>query len=200
MNERKNIELFRGAGNEEVGTVETFLVSLDSTYSLIGKDIVVSEGFKLVYYLMPFSNSDAILLVCIEENAKLTDAFRDYSEADLNILESSFPRLVKALQDGYNANLTNYALLRLDSNGHEFDCVATKVTGIDLKDLEVEWLLRKVIDICVFASDLLDELNWDNVSFLQKVRIVGNGVLNGIQTASKVYKIADLLNALCGKD
>lgn len=196
MQERQRIENFRGTTNNEMGTIETFLVPIDSTHSFIGKELVIREGFKLIYYFIPFSNNDAILLVCIEENAQLTDAFEGYSQADLDILESSFPRMINALKAGNNANLTNYALLRLDSNGHESDCVATKVTGVDLLNLEVEWLLEKVLEICSFASDLIDELDWDKVSFWQKAKIMGNGVISGAQTALKVYKISSFLNKL----
>lgn len=196
MKERQFIELFRGETKNEMGTIETFLVPIDSTHSFIGKELVIRDGFKLVYYFIPFSNNDAILLVCIEENAQLTDAFKGYSQADLEILKPSFPRMINALQAGNNTNLTNYALLRLDSNGHEFDCVATKVTGVDLLDLETEWLLTKIVEICSFASDLIDELDWDKVSLWQKAKIMGNGIIGGAQTALRVYKISNFLNKL----
>lgn len=196
MNERAFIQQFRGSSNDEVGTIETFLVPIDSTHSFIGKEVVIHEGFKLIYYFVPFSNNDAILLVCIDEKAQLTNAFEDYSWDDLEILKPSFPKTISALQYGYNVNLTNYALLRLDSNGHEFDCVATKITGIELRDLEKKWILEKVIDISSFASDLIDELDWDRVSFWQKARIMGNGILSGARTALQVHKIIDILNNL----
>ncbi len=196
MKERNSIEFFRGTSRETIGTVETFLVPIDSTHSFIGKEVVISEGFKIVYYFMPYSNNDAILLACIEENAKLTDAFRGYSLSDLNILQSSFPRTIKALLDGNDVNLTNYALLRLDSKGHEFDCVATKVTGVDILKLEEEWLLKKVLEMCAFASDVIEELDWDKVSFWQKTRIMLNGVIEGAQTALKVYRVVNLINRL----
>lgn len=196
MNERNCIEFFRGSCAKPEGNIETFLCPIDAKHSFIGKELVIEDDCSIIYYFIPFSNNDAILLACVEENGKLTESFEDYSQKDLEILYPSFPKTIRAIFDGNNANLTNYAIVRLDSNGHEFDCVATKVSNVDFLDLETDYLLMKAAELCSFASDVIGELDWDRVTFWQKARIVGNAMLQGAQTAIKVYKIDNLLNRI----
>lgn len=194
MEERTRVEYYKGSTIKEEGDLETFICPIDDSHVFLGKEVAVSKGFKLVYYFVPFRNNDAILLLCIDENAELTKAFEDYSQSDLNVLSPSFPKTIQAICDGNNANLTNYAIIRLDSNGHEFDCVATKITNIDLSNLETEYLIKKVCEMACFATEVENELDWDRVSFWQKVKIIAHGVKDGAQTALKIYKIENFLN------
>lgn len=196
MNERNCIEFFRGSCAKPEGNIETFLCPIDANHSFIGKELVIEDDFSIIYYFIPFSNNDAILLTCVEEDGKLTESFDGYSQRDLEILRPSFPNTIRAIFDGNNANLTNFAIVRLDSNGHEFDCVATKVSNVDILDLETDYILMKAVELCSFASDVIGELDWDRVTFGQKARIVGNAMLRGAQTAIKVYKIDNLLNRI----
>lgn len=194
MNERKQIEYFRGNCSKEQGEVETFLCPIDSTYSFIGKDFAIKDGFHIVYYLLPFSDGDAILFAVIEETGQLLEAFRGYSNSDLDVLEPSFPKAIKAMRDGMNANLTNYAILCLEANGRPFDCVATKISNINVADLDTEYVVKKALNLCLYASDIIDELDWDRVSFWQKAKIIAHGVMDGAQTAIKVQKIGNLID------
>lgn len=194
MEERKHIEYFRGNCSKQQGEVDTFLCPIDNEHSFIGKDVAIKDGFHIVYYLLPFSDGDAILFAVIEETGQLLDAFKGYSNSDLDVLEPSFPKAIKAMRDGANANLTNYAILCLETNGRPFDCVATKISNIDIADLDTEYVIKKAFNLCIYASDIIDELDWDRVSFWQKAKIVAHGVLDSVDTVIKVQKIGNLIN------
>ena len=194
MEERKQIEIFRGSCSKEQGDIDTFLCPIDSTYSFIGKDVAIKDGFHIIYYILPFLDGDAILFAVIEESGQLLDAFKGYSNSDLNVLEPSFPKTIRAMRDGMNANLTNYALLCLETNDGPFDCVATKISNVDVANLDTEYVIGKAFNLCLYASDIIDELDWDRVSFLQKARIVAHGVMDSATIVIKAQRLGNLLD------
>ncbi|GEM_PF-3846636 len=197
MKKRARIEFFRGRCLKKEGEIETFLCPIDETHAFIGKDVAVKDAFHIIYYVLPFADGDAILFAVIEETGQLLDAFEKFSDYDLDVLKPSFPKAIEAMRDGMNANLTGYAIIRLESaDGKPFDCVATKISNIDVADLETEYVLRKAICLCKFASDVIEELDWDKVTFWQKAKIYARATYNGVQTAIRVQKIGDFLNNL----
>lgn len=196
MEKKDKVEFFWGNCAKSQGDVETFLCAIDSDHSFIGKRIAIKDDLQIIYYILPFSDDDAILFVVIEESGQLLDAYEGYSNADLDILESSFPKTIRAIRDGMSANLTNYAIVRLESNERPFDCVATKISNINIADLDTEYVFKKVLSLCEYANEVLKESDWDRVSFWQKARIMAHGVIEGAQTAIKAQRIGNFLDKI----
>lgn len=200
MEKKDKVEFFWGNCAKSQGDVETFLCAIDSDHSFIGKRIAIKDDLQIIYYILPFSDDDAILFVVIEESGQLLDAYEGYSNADLDILESLFPKTIRAIRDGMSANLTNYAIVRLESNERPFDCVATKISNINIADLDTEYVFRKVLSLCEYANEVLKESDWDRVPSWQKARIMArimaHGVIEGVQTAIKAQRIGNFLDKI----
>lgn len=72
------VEYFLGNCAKNQGDVETFLCAIDSDHSFIGKRIAIKDNLQIIYYILPFSDDDAILFVVIEESGQLLDAYEGY--------------------------------------------------------------------------------------------------------------------------
>lgn len=155
-------------------------------------------GYNIyTFYIFPFGNRS---LMCAEIGLtpimyEMIPKYQYYSEY-LKYAEKPWPKFIKSYKGGLEGNFTSpslYPLYDVNSNDGSLCWALTQVVEWDLK---VQPNINNIHDFLSYARELIEEMNKNDVSKLDKFKVilseVGKGVIDGIKIYKRLNNIFDI--------
>lgn len=193
LQERKRFQYFFNTTEKEEGTYVFYLEDDDDF--LLGKEAVIEDGYKIVYYFWPLRDNEFLLMMCIDQDADLDDILNEYTEYDLKILRRPWPNLVDAIQNGINGRLHLPSLMSYEIHSKKSYFTSVLLSNVSKSEIisETKYVSGKVVDLMKYTMDLISEISDNEPSMWEIAKMSIKSGLDQYRVISRIVRVINNL-------
>lgn len=193
VEERKRFQFFLNPSNKEEG-VYTFYLQDDSV-GVMGREVVLSNGMKVVYYFLPTKDNEAILLMCVGKDAEFETALEDMTEYDMKVFRRPWPNFITAIENSIHGRLHLPSLIAVDIHSKRSYFTSMLLSNIKLEEMdESEYILEKVRELMEFTTQMLAEMFENALTGWEKAKIIGTTFFRETIKVVRLIRVFTIVN------
>lgn len=191
---RRRFQYFLNFSNREAGDYTTFYLQ-DDNKGVIGQEVVLSDNMKVVYYFWPIKTSEAILMMCIDTDAKIEEVLTNISEYDMGIYRRPWPNFITALENGIHGRLHLPSIIAVDIHSKKSYFTSLLLSNIKLDEIEKsDYILEKVKELLRFTAQMVSEMSDNDLTFVEKAKVIGASVVGQAGNILRLIRVLNMLN------
>ena len=159
--------------------------------------VTILDTIDYMYYIIQKSDSQALVLACINEKGEIYNTFKEWDDSKLNVLSSSTPNLVAMILNGRATRGDRVALIPVqDNNGKVYDCAVRVIDFNWNTSNHGEELGRCHSIACQMLSEIFEVLKELNEGDISKSQLLKIGAISLSETAQETWKTLRMINGL----
>lgn len=163
--------------------IESFYI--ENGHDVFGGRELLIDDKKLTYYFYPIEEHSCMLLLFLGEDF-FDELMKNLNEDNADEVAKVWPKFTEAFINGRNDSDSQYALARCEFKDTQFWTTYCRLENVDFQNMETEYVIGKLIRLCNFSVDMLNEISTNEPSAL---RIFGRGVVNSTKSSLKMMSI-----------
>ena len=159
----------------------------------VGRTISVpnddDSSMRFSFYILPLDESSALIFCPFRSSPWLTKLVSSLDEYNIPGYRNAWPKLMAALKNGRDDNYSHgdapalICFTETPTDESDIWGVAVKIDNVDFKDVDTEYMYKKVIWASNYAIEMLDEYQKNEVS-------TTDTLIGGAKKGYNVWRIA----------
>lgn len=163
----------------------------------IGKELIIND-VKIIYYVYITGNNSGMLMLYLSEDA-FNGIIENLNEYTADGMCRTWPKLLKALNNGAEDNYFETAIIRLSTeNFGSFWVSCRSIENVNLQDLDTEYVIGKLSDLYSNTIDILTEYRDNDISIYDRAKAVGKGAFSGYRKGKLITTALGFTGMLLG--
>lgn len=194
MEKREKFQFFINSSKKEEGEYQFYLE--DKDYCLIGRELVMNDGDKIIYYLLPLEGKEIIIMLCIDKDASFDNILNDLDANELGIYRRPWPNLVSAIKNGASGNMYLPSLVAFSINSKKSYFTSLLIANEELSSFDnSEYAQKKLIELFQFTVELCNQIQENDLTLMEKVKLAAASFKEGAGSAARLIRI---INSVSG--
>ena len=194
MEKREKFQFFINSSKKEEGEYQFYLE--DKDYCLIGRELVMDNGDKIIYYLLPLEGNEIILMLCIDKDANFDNILNDLNANELRVYRRPWPNLISAIENGVSGNMYLPSLVAFSINSKKSYFTSLLIANEELSSFDnSEYAQRKLIELFQFTVELCSQIQENELTFMEKAKLAAAALMGGASSAARLIRI---INSVSG--
>ena len=188
MEKREKFQFFINSSKKEEGEYQFYME--DKDYCLIGRELVMGDGDKIIYYLLPLEGKEIILMLCIDKDASFDNILNDLNANDLSVYRRPWPNLVSAIENGASGNMYCPSLIAFSINSKKSYFTSLLIANVELSSFDnSEYAQKKLIELFQFTVELLNQIQENDLTLKEKTKLAAKAFMDGTRSAARLIRI-----------
>lgn len=194
MEKREKFQFFINSSKKEEGEYQFYME--DKDYCLIGRELVMDNGDKIIYYLLPLEGNEIILMLCIDKDANFDNILNDLNANELRVYRRPWPNLISAIENGVSGNMYLPSLVAFSINSKKSYFTSLLIANEELSSFDnSEYAQRKLIELFQFTVELCSQIQENELTFMEKAKLAAAAFRGGASSAARLIRI---INSVSG--